>query len=112
MPIKQFRLNKWVEGGIFGDLIDDNYVVSDFVVTGDLRLKFPIWKNAVYSAPCEYNCPIGIPTQKRIFLLRQGKVSEALELVLEFSPFPASVCGQVCPNLCLDECTENMSTSQ
>lgn len=104
MPIKQFRLNKWVEGGIFGDLIDDNYVVSDFVVTGDLRLKFPIWKNAVYSAPCEYNCPIGIPTQKRIFLLRQGKVSEALELVLEFSPFPASVCGQVCPNLCLDEC--------
>ena len=25
-------------------------------------------------------------------------------MVLEFSPFPASVCGQVCPNLCVDEC--------
>ena len=104
MPLKQFRLNKWVEGGIFGDLIEDDYSISDLVSTGDLRLKTPAWKNAAYSAPCEYNCPIGIPTQKRISLLRQGEIAKALELVLEFSPFPASVCGQVCPNLCVDEC--------
>lgn len=105
MPIKQFRLDKWVKGGILGDLIEDDYKVSNFIATGDLRLKFPVWKNAIYSAPCEYNCPIGIPTQKRLSLLRQGKITEALELVLEFSPFPASVCGQVCPNLCVDECS-------
>lgn len=104
MPINQFRLNKWVEGGIFGDLIEDDYSISDLVSTGDLRLKSPFWKNALYSAPCEYNCPIGIPTQKRISLLRQGKIAQALELVFEFSPFPASVCGQVCPNLCVEEC--------
>jgi len=104
IPLKQFRLGKWVKGGIFGDLIEDDYKISDLVSTGDLRLKTPIWKNAVYSAPCEYNCPIGIPTQKRISLLRQGKITEALELVLEYSPFPASVCGQVCPNLCVEEC--------
>ena len=105
MPLKQFRLSKWVEGGIFGDLIEDDYAISDLVSTGDLRLKYPVWKNALYSAPCEYNCPIGIPTQKRISLLRQGEFSKALELVLEYSPFPASVCGQVCPNLCIDECS-------
>lgn len=104
MPIKNFRLNEWVEGGIFGDVIEDDYEVADFVSTGNLRLKFPIWKNALYSAPCEYNCPIGIPTQKRISLLRQGKTEDALRLILEYSPFPASVCGQVCPNLCLDAC--------
>ncbi len=104
MPTKQFRLSKWIEGGIFGDLIKDDYAVSEFVTTGDLRLKYPSWKNAVYSAPCEYNCPIEIPTRKRLALLRQGKIAEALQLVLDFSPFPASVCGQVCPNLCLDEC--------
>lgn len=104
LPIKHFRSDKWVEGGIFGDLIKDDYIVSNFYSTGDLRLKYPVWKNAIYSAPCEYNCPIGIPTQKRISLLRQGKIAEALSLVLEYSPFPASVCGQVCPNLCLDEC--------
>jgi len=105
MSLKQFRLNNWVEGGIFGDLIEDDYKTSDLVAKGDLRLKYPVWKNAMYSAPCEYNCPIGIPTQKRISLLRQGKVKEALELVLDFSPFPASVCGQVCPNLCIEECS-------
>ena len=104
IPLKQFRLNKWVEGGIFGDLIEDDYSISDLVSTGDFRLKTPVWENTAYSAPCEYNCPIGIPTQKRISLLRQSEIAKALELVLEFSPFPASVCGQVCPNLCVDEC--------
>jgi len=102
--LKEFRVNDWVEGGIFGDVLKDDYTVANFVSTGDFRLKFPIWKNAMFSAPCEYNCPIGIPTQKRIALLRQDKAEDALRLVLEYSPFPASVCGQVCPNLCVDEC--------
>lgn len=104
MPIKDFRLNKWVEGGIFGDLIQEDYYVSNFVETNELRLKYPEWKHAQYSAPCEYNCPIAIPTQRRIALLRQDKTADALRLVLDYSPFPASVCGQVCPNLCLDDC--------
>ena len=38
-------------------------------------------------------------------MLRAGKIKEALELVLDYSPFPASVCGQVCPNLCLNNCS-------
>jgi NADPH-dependent glutamate synthase beta subunit-like oxidoreductase/glutamate synthase domain-containing protein 3/Pyruvate/2-oxoacid:ferredoxin oxidoreductase delta subunit len=101
---KDFRLKKWVEGGIFGELIQDDYKVSGYVSKGADRLRIPEWNNAKYSAPCEYNCPVFIPTQKRIGLLRQDRVKEALELVLEHSPFPASVCGQVCPNLCMDDC--------
>jgi NADPH-dependent glutamate synthase beta subunit-like oxidoreductase/glutamate synthase domain-containing protein 3/Pyruvate/2-oxoacid:ferredoxin oxidoreductase delta subunit len=104
MPAKEFRLNKWVESGIFGDLVQDDYSVSSFVETGDKRFKYPEWHNSSYSAPCEYNCPVYIPTQKRIALLREGKIEEALKLVLDYSPFPASVCGQVCPNLCVDDC--------
>lgn len=103
--IKEFRQKDWLEGGIFGDVLPDDYVVANFISTGDLRLKFPVWKNAMFSAPCEYNCPIGIPTQKRISLLRQDKTEDALRLILEYSPFPASVCGQVCPNLCVEECS-------
>lgn len=105
MPMKDFRLEKWVNGGIFGDIIEEDYYVSEFVEKGDLRLRTPEWRNAAYSAPCEYNCPVYIPTQKRIALLREGKLAEALNLVLDYSPFPASVCGQVCPNLCMDECS-------
>lgn len=104
MPISQFRKEHWVEGGIFGDIIPDDYYVSGFIEKGDLRLRYPEWRNANYSAPCEYNCPIYIPTQKRISLLRQDKTAEALQMVLDYSPFPASVCGQVCPNLCMDDC--------
>ncbi|MEI7473290.1 MAG: FAD-dependent oxidoreductase [bacterium] len=104
IPIKDFRLNKWVEGGIFGDLISEDYYVANFVEKDELRIRYPEWKNHVFASPCEYNCPVYIPTQRRIGLLRAGKVEEALKLVLDYSPFPASVCGQVCPNLCLDEC--------
>lgn len=104
LSTREFRHNKWVEGGIFSDVIQDDFKTAGFVSTGDYRLKFPIWQNALYSAPCEYNCPIGIPTQKRISYLRQGKTEEALRFILDYSPFPASVCGQVCPNLCVDEC--------
>jgi NADPH-dependent glutamate synthase beta subunit-like oxidoreductase/glutamate synthase domain-containing protein 3/ferredoxin len=104
MPLKDFRDQEWLEGGIFGDLIQEDWHVSEFVEKGQYRLRTPEWQNHQYSAPCEFNCPIGIPTQKRISLLRQGKIKEALELVLDYSPFPGSVCGQVCPNLCLEEC--------
>jgi hypothetical protein len=105
ISLKEFRLEKWVKGGIFGDLIEDDYVAGILVPKYKTRLKIPKWNNHAYSAPCEFNCPIGIPTQKRFSLLRQNKVQEALELVLDYSPFPASVCGQVCPNLCVTDCS-------
>ena len=108
ISLKTYRINKWMEeigGSIFSDLITDDFKSYDLVQTGDSRLRKPTWKNYAYSAPCEYNCPIKIPTQKRFSLLRKGEIKKALELVLEYSPFPASVCGQVCPNLCLNNCS-------
>ena len=106
ITMKEFRTQKWVEGGIFGDVVADDYErVANFVNTGEDRLKIPHWQNKSYGAPCQASCPSEIPTQDRINLLRQGKVKEALELVLHYSPFPASVCGQVCPNLCMDACS-------
>ena len=108
ISLKTFRINKWFDnigGSIFSDLIQDDFKSHDLVQTGDSRLRKPNWKNYAYSAPCEYNCPIKIPTQKRFSLLRKGNIKEALELVLDYSPFPASVCGQVCPNLCLSNCS-------
>ena len=108
LPMKEFRQKEWVEGGIFGDLIQEDYYVAEFVEKNDLRLRYPEWRNSKFSAPCEFNCPTYIPTQKRIALLREGKIQEALNLVLDYSPFPASVCGQVCPNLCIDDCSRKL----
>ncbi len=106
MTMREFRLNHWVKGGIFGDVVKDDYAhVAGLVNSGADRLKIPHWQDKRYGAPCQTSCPSSIPTQDRIKLLRQGKVKEALELVLNYSPFPASVCGEVCPNLCMDACT-------
>ena len=105
--MREFRLNKWVDdNGIFGGLLKDDYdQIAGLVNRGDGRLKVPHWQNKAFCAPCEAACPSSIPTQDRINLLRQGKYKEAVELVLRYSPFPGSVCGEVCPNPCMDACT-------
>ncbi|MBN1440388.1 MAG: FAD-dependent oxidoreductase [Anaerolineales bacterium] len=105
LPLAEFRSARWVEGGIFGDVLRDDGEVAPLVPRGKYRSVFPVWNNAVFAAPCEYACPNGIPTQERIRLLREGRVREALELVLQYSPFPGSVCGAACPNPCMAACT-------
>jgi putative selenate reductase len=105
LPMAEFHASRWVEGGIFGDVLTDGGEVIPLLPRGKYRAAFPLWNNAVFAAPCEYACPNGIPTQERIRLLRQGRVQEALELVLAYSPFPGSVCGAACPNPCMAACT-------
>ncbi len=107
ISMREFRLNKWVgDGGIFGEIVKDNYDhQAGLVNIGADRLKIPHWQNKAFCAPCEAACPSSIPTQDRINLLRAGKYQEAIELVLQYSPFPGSVCGEVCPNPCMDACT-------
>ncbi len=100
-----FHRERWVPGGIFGDVVEDDGEIVALVTAGAHRVQYPVWNNAVYAAPCEYACSSDIPTQRRINLLRQGRIQEALQLVLEYSPFPGSVCGEVCPNPCMTACT-------
>ena len=57
-------------------------------------------------APCESTCPSGIPVQERWRLVREGRVDEAVDLALAYTPFPATVCGYLCPNLCMQSCTK------
>ena len=107
ISIREFRLEHWVpDGGIFGGLLEDDYAhVAGLVNSGEDRLQIPFWQDKRFGAPCQVACPSNIPTQDRINLLRQGRYEEALQLVLKYSPFPASVCGEVCPNPCMDACS-------
>jgi NADPH-dependent glutamate synthase beta subunit-like oxidoreductase/ferredoxin len=112
MPIKFFKSNIWEEevgkGGIFGDLIEIDETILPFIVTGEDRRRIPKWENRKFNAPCAYYCPTGIPTQERTWLIRNGQEEDALKLVLEYTPFPASVCGTVCPNPCMDACSRGI----
>ncbi|MDR1453350.1 MAG: FAD-dependent oxidoreductase, partial [Candidatus Margulisbacteria bacterium] len=106
--VKAFHKNEWLQnvpGGIFGDIYPDDNRLITLVNHAEDRLRLPEWKNYIYSAPCESACHAGIPSQLRFALLRQNKSEEAYRLILEYTPFPGSVCGSVCPNLCMTACT-------
>jgi NADPH-dependent glutamate synthase beta subunit-like oxidoreductase/NAD-dependent dihydropyrimidine dehydrogenase PreA subunit len=92
-------------GGLIGDLTSLDRSPIPVITTGRLRRMVPVWENRKYKAPCEATCPSGIPLQERWRLIRQGRVDEAVDLALAYTPFPASVCGYLCPNLCMQACT-------
>jgi NADPH-dependent glutamate synthase beta subunit-like oxidoreductase/glutamate synthase domain-containing protein 3/NAD-dependent dihydropyrimidine dehydrogenase PreA subunit len=108
-PIARFHAEVWDQelgkGGLIGDLIDQDRTTIEVITTGDLRRFVPLWENAKYLPPCQANCPTGIPVQKRWELIRKGKMQEAVDLALQYTPFPATVCGYLCPNLCMQNCT-------
>ncbi|MDR2431414.1 MAG: FAD-dependent oxidoreductase [Candidatus Margulisbacteria bacterium] len=103
--LKNFRRQEWVRGGIFGDIYPDDGRVVSLVNRAADRLRIPEWSNYAYFAPCEEACSARIPSQTRFALLRANKIAEACRLILEYSPFPGSVCGSVCPNPCMTACT-------
>lgn len=103
--LTQFRTAEWVRNGIFSDVFADDFAVNGLVARGDYRLRVPVWENARFASPCECSCPAAIPSQRRFNLLRAGNVDEAYRLVLDYTPFPGSVCGSVCPNPCMASCT-------
>ena len=109
MGLAEFRVNVWEKevgkGGMFGAYLTHDRSVLPYITTGEERRWMPQWKNDKYLPPCAYACPSRIPSHKRATLLRQGRTAEALSLVLQYSPLPATVCGTVCPNLCMTDCT-------
>jgi NADPH-dependent glutamate synthase beta subunit-like oxidoreductase/glutamate synthase domain-containing protein 3/Pyruvate/2-oxoacid:ferredoxin oxidoreductase delta subunit len=105
-----FRKHVWDEklgrGGVVGDLTDLDRSPVPLITHGDLRRFVPVWENRKFKAPCEATCPSGIPVQERWRLVREGRVDEAVDLALAFTPLPASVCGYLCPHPCMTACTK------
>ncbi|MDA8137078.1 MAG: FAD-dependent oxidoreductase [Desulfobacteraceae bacterium] len=94
------------KGGLVGDLTNLDRSVIPCIVQGELRRYVPVWENYKFKAPCEATCPTGIPVQHRWRLVREGRVDEAVDMALAYTPFPATVCGYLCPNLCMQSCTK------
>jgi len=112
VSMSDFRRDVWEKeigrGGMFAEYLEHPQTILPYITTGEDRRNRPVWNNDKYAPPCAANCPSSIPSHRRASLIRQGKLEEALELVLEYSPFPASVCGEVCPNLCMQACTRGL----
>ncbi|MBF0342691.1 MAG: FAD-dependent oxidoreductase [Nitrospirae bacterium] len=109
MTIADFRKDVWEkgvgQGGIFAPYLTHPLTVLPYVTSGADRRMKPLWNNEKYAPPCQAYCPSGIPTQKRAALIRSDRLHEAVELILKYSPLPATVCGEICPNPCMDACS-------
>ncbi len=110
MPMEEFRRRIWDQGFGGGDPLRDlapalERGVIGVVETGEFRRKKPFWANRDSAAPCTFYCPIHIPTIDRLRMIREGRNEEAYEMLLRYTPFPASVCGTICPNLCIQNCS-------
>ena len=107
-----FRHKVWESelgsGGMIGDIVDQADPIP-LIVTGDLRRFAPVWEHAKAMPPCQFHCPSGIPVHRRWSLVRNGQLQEALDLSLQYSPLPATVCGYLCPNLCMQNCTRKQN---
>ncbi len=110
MPMAEFRRRIWDQAFGGGDPLRDiapglERSLIGVVETGDFRRKKPFWNNRNSAAPCTFYCPIHIPTIDRLRMIREGRNVEAYEMLLRYTPFPASVCGTICPNLCIQNCS-------
>jgi glutamate synthase domain-containing protein 3/Pyruvate/2-oxoacid:ferredoxin oxidoreductase delta subunit len=86
--IKEFRKTQWVEGGIFGDFVDDDFKVYNLAATGDGRLNIPIWdkKSCCDCKICLNNCPQkAISTEGKIYISDSDKC------------IGCGICKSVCP---------------
>ncbi len=73
--------------------------------TGSWKYIRPLYQDRV--APCNAGCPVGIDIEGYMNLLREGRVSEAVELLLRENPMP-SVTGRVCHHPCETHCNRRL----
>jgi len=109
--MSDFRSQVWDKelgpGGLIGDLQETEKETVPLITKGEWRRYIPVWEQGRYIAPCQAACPTGIPVQERWKMVRLDNIDEAISMGLEYTPFPATVCGYLCPSPCMASCTRN-----
>lgn len=59
-----------------------------------------------FTAPCEEQCPIHQDITSYMKLVSQGKMAEALRVIIDKNPLPF-ITGTICAHTCMDKCTRN-----
>jgi NADPH-dependent glutamate synthase beta subunit-like oxidoreductase/glutamate synthase domain-containing protein 3/ferredoxin len=108
-----FRSQVWDKelgrGGLIGDLQETQRGTIPLITKAELRRYVPVWEQGRYISPCQASCPTGIPVQDRWAMVRADNIDEAISMGLAYTPFPATVCGYLCPSPCMASCTRNQA---
>ncbi|OPY71083.1 MAG: NADP-reducing hydrogenase subunit HndC [Syntrophorhabdaceae bacterium PtaU1.Bin034] len=62
--------------------------------------------SSLFDAPCQNACPTDQNAWGYVSLIAEGKFREAIEVIKESNPFPAT-CGRVCVHPCEGKCRRN-----
>jgi NADPH-dependent glutamate synthase beta subunit-like oxidoreductase len=73
--------------------------------TGSWKYIRPLYQDRV--APCNAGCPVGIDIEGYMNLLREGRIGEAVDLLVRENPMPA-VTGRVCHHPCETHCNRRL----
>ena len=58
---------------------------------------------ALFRAPCQHTCPVGLDVPGYIALIKEGRPADAYKLISQRLPLPMTV-GRVCPHPCEKKC--------
>ena len=58
---------------------------------------------ALFRAPCQHTCPVGLDVPGYVSLIKSDKPAEAFKLIMQRLPLPMTV-GRVCPHPCEKKC--------
>lgn len=91
ISVSEFRKTKWIENGIFGDFVHDDFIVFPMPATGAGRVHIPQWDgtDCVDCKICLNNCP-----QSAITLNEKRYNSDELKCI------GCGICESVCPKKC------------
>jgi NADPH-dependent glutamate synthase beta subunit-like oxidoreductase len=59
----------------------------------------PAWR----IPPCNAACPVGTNVQEMVYLISEGRIKDAIEVIKETNPLPV-ICGRICRHPCEKEC--------
>lgn len=74
------------------------------------KMKDPVPLLNCFVAPCKEGCPIHQDITSYIQLAGEGKMKEALQVILEKNPLPF-ITGTICAHNCMSKCTRNFYES-
>lgn len=99
MPMASFRATSWILGGIFGDILEDDFQVSPLVATAALRLHLPVWNNDKNACADCRACLLGCPQNA---VKRRAPEKNASSALAVYAANPArcigcGICAAVCP---------------
>ena len=81
-----------------------NYISKDFRGTNKAKDNTPLPLTDCYVSPCVSACPIHQDIPEYIQLMGEGKVAEALAVILDKNALP-NITGWICDHQCQNHCT-------